>query len=104
MTEMNDYMRFIATSRYARWLPDKGRRETWAETVSRYVENVVSPAVYTGNEKEQAIIERLEQSIVDLEVMPSMRAMMTAVCGFGRCDLSKRPKSTDKTSRPMMVG
>lgn len=38
---MNDYMKFIATSRYARWLEDKGRRETWDETVHRYINNVV---------------------------------------------------------------
>lgn len=113
MTEMNDYMRFIATSRYARWLPDKGRRETWAETVSRYVENVVSPAVYTGNEKEQAIIERLEQSIVDLEVMPSMRAMMTAgialsrdnTCGYNCSYLPvDDPKSFDEAMFILLCG
>tara|TARA_E500000331_G_scaffold158877_1_gene154030 strand:+ start:171 stop:332 length:162 start_codon:yes stop_codon:yes gene_type:complete len=33
-----DYQNFIATSRYARWLDDEGRRETWSETVSRYVD------------------------------------------------------------------
>ena len=32
----NDYQNFIALSRYARWLPDKNRRETWQETVARY--------------------------------------------------------------------
>lgn len=43
MTDMTDYQRFIATSRYARWLEDKNRRETWEETVDRYMENVVKP-------------------------------------------------------------
>ena len=33
-----DYQNFIATSRYARWLDDEGRRETWSETVTRYVD------------------------------------------------------------------
>jgi len=75
---MNDYQKFIATSRYARWLETEGRRETWEETVERYVENVVSPAIYTGNELEQGVIERVEEAILGLEVMPSMRAMMTA--------------------------
>ena len=32
----NDYQNFIALSRYARWLPDENRRETWEETVDRY--------------------------------------------------------------------
>ena len=36
-----DYQQFIATSRYCRWLPEQGRRETWAETVDRYVENIL---------------------------------------------------------------
>ena len=39
------YQQFIALSRYARWLPDEGRRETWSETVDRYVDNVVSRKV-----------------------------------------------------------
>ena len=34
------YQTFIATSRYSRWLEDKGRRETWGETVKRYVDNI----------------------------------------------------------------
>jgi ribonucleoside-triphosphate reductase (thioredoxin) len=36
-----DYQSFIHTSRYARWLEDEGRRESWPETVERYIENVV---------------------------------------------------------------
>ena len=39
-----DYQTFIATSRYARWLDDEGRRETWGETVSRYMKNIVKKA------------------------------------------------------------
>jgi len=37
-----DYQSFIALSRYAKWLEDKGRRETFAETVDRYIDNVVN--------------------------------------------------------------
>ena len=36
MSDMTDYQRYIATSRYARWIEDEGRRETWDETVDRY--------------------------------------------------------------------
>lgn len=34
---MDEYQQFIALSRYARWLPEEGRRETWEETVDRYI-------------------------------------------------------------------
>ena len=68
-----DYQRFIHTSRYARWLDDKGRRETWTETVSRYLENVVAPKI-----RDEIVVSDIEEAILGLEVMPSMRAVMTA--------------------------
>ena len=67
-----DYQSFIHTSRYARWLEDEGRRESWTETVSRYVSNVVHTNV------DEETTNKIEQAILGLEVMPSMRAMMTA--------------------------
>ena len=67
-----DYQAFIHTSRYARWLDDEGRRETWSETVNRYISNLVSDKVDTNTASE------LEAAIMDLSVMPSMRALMTA--------------------------
>lgn len=67
-----DYQAFIHTSRYARWLEDEGRRESWAETVSRYISNLVHTKVDAITENE------IEQAILNLEIMPSMRAMMTA--------------------------
>ena len=73
-----DYQSFIALSRYAKWLEDEGRRETFSETVDRYMENVVSPKIYDGQEDTQGVLERLELAILDLEVMPSMRSLMTA--------------------------
>ena len=68
-----DYQTFIATSRYARWLDDEGRRENWAETVGRYMTNVVKPAA-----GDDSYIKSIEEAILNLEVMPSMRALMTA--------------------------
>ena len=68
-----DYQTFISTSRYARWLEAEGRRETWSETVGRYIKNVAAPKV-----KGQEILDSLEEAILGLEVMPSMRAVMTA--------------------------
>ena len=69
-----DYQSFIHTSRYARWLEDEGRRESWGETVQRYIENVVSKLPEVDTET----VHEISQSIFSLEVMPSMRAMMTA--------------------------
>ena len=68
-----DYQTFIATSRYARWLDDEGRRENWGETVGRYMTNVVKPAA-----GDDSYIKSIEEAILNLEVMPSMRALMTA--------------------------
>ena len=67
-----DYQAFIHTSRYARWLDDEGRRESWGETVDRYIDNVV------GHKIDENTKDDLMFSILNLEVMPSMRAMMTA--------------------------
>ena len=73
---MDQYQEYIAASRYARFQDDKGRRETWPETVTRFTEYVFSrtPAI-TDNAELKA---DLYKSIVNLELMPSMRAMMTA--------------------------
>jgi ribonucleoside-diphosphate reductase alpha chain len=78
MTEMTGYQRYIAMSRYARWLPEQGRRETWEETVDRYMDNVV------GDKVDEATYNLLAESIRDLKVMPSMRAMMTAGVAMDR--------------------
>jgi ribonucleoside-triphosphate reductase len=71
-----DYQTFIATSRYARWLEDEGRRETWGETVGRYMDNVVAPVL--ADESGWSTYKDLEEAITGLGVMPSMRALMTA--------------------------
>ena len=68
-----DYQNFIATSRYARWIEAEKRRETWAETVSRFTSNVVGNKI-----SDNSVIKEIEEAILNLEVMPSMRAVMTA--------------------------
>lgn len=68
-----DYQSFIHTSRYARWLDKENRRENWGETVSRYMTNVVVP-----KSRDEVILDDLEEAILNLDVMPSMRAVMTA--------------------------
>lgn len=76
---MNDYQRFIATSRYARWRDEDERRETWEEVVDRYMQNVVHQNfprdVKTMN---GPLFGELYNAILNLEVLPSMRALMTA--------------------------
>ena len=73
------YQDFIHLSRYSRWLDEKSRRETWEETVSRYfdffVEHLEENQNYKVTKKER---EELESFIVDLNIMPSMRSLMTA--------------------------
>ena len=68
-----DYQNFIATSRYARWLEEEGRRETWTETVTRYVDYMADK---TGLDKKTT--DEIWNAIYSLDVMPSMRALMTA--------------------------
>ena len=66
-----DYQSFIHKSRYAKYIDGKGR-ESWPETVSRYIGNVV------GDKVDKETSTEIEQAILSLDIMPSMRAMMTA--------------------------
>lgn len=79
---MNDYQQYIALSRYARFLPNEKRRETWEETVDRYVDyfaNRIEQLVPKGfTELQDEVVQSVRDSILNLEVMPSMRALMTA--------------------------
>lgn len=75
---MDEYQNFLALSRYARWLPDEGRRETWPETVDRYIE------FFSRDGKAEDSKEELRNAILNLEVMPSMRALMTAGAALER--------------------
>ena len=76
---MDQYQEFIAASRYARWLPEEGRRESWSETVTRYIQFWTEDqgAIPAGKEGEE-VADELYDAIVNLEVMPSMRCLMTA--------------------------
>ena len=66
-----DYQAFIHTSRYAKYFDGKGR-ESWSETVDRYMGNVV------GYDIDHKVYNEIREAILGLEIMPSMRAMMTA--------------------------
>ena len=105
---MNQYQQFIHKSRYARWLPEEGRRERWDETVNRYVDFWKDRGQI--NDKEAL---KLFNAIFNLEVMPSMRCMMTAgealnkdnVAGFNCSYLHiDSPRSFDELMYVLMCG
>ena len=105
---MDQYQQFIHKSRYARWIPEHSRRETWAETVYRYVS--------FWRDREQITVkegQELYEAIYNLEVMPSMRCMMTAgpalakdnVAGFNCSYLAiDSPRSFDELMYVLMCG
>ena len=72
MQNLSTFQEFIFISRYSRWLNAENRRETWAECVDRWWK-------YFTNKCPQ-LLERpdVKQAILNLEVLPSMRSLMTA--------------------------
>lgn len=113
---MNDLQTFVHRSRYARFLPEQGRRETWEETVERYIQNVVIPRVsgdFDTFSDNGLIIEELRQAIVNMEVMPSMRGLMTAGPALNRDNVAlfncsyipvDHPRAFDETMYVLMCG
>ena len=104
----NNYRAFIHKSRYARWQNDVGRRETWAETVARYVDFWVN-----RKQLDTDTAEEVYDAIINHEVMPSMRALMTAgealdrdnVAGFNCSYLSiDRQRAFDELMYILMCG
>jgi len=69
------YQSYIHKSRYARWLPEKKRREEWEETIDRYLK-FFAPRIPKA--KRIDVLAELKEAILSLKVMPSMRAMTTA--------------------------
>jgi len=70
---MDSYQKLIAASKYARYLPEQKRRETWAETVDRLILYIKNNAPGLNHE-----LPKLRKAVLNLEVMPSMRLLMTA--------------------------
>ena len=74
-----EYQNYIAISRYARWIEKENRRETWSETVERYVSYMEGRYEKLTNKKlDKKERDRWVDAITTLKVMPSMRALMTA--------------------------
>jgi ribonucleoside-diphosphate reductase alpha chain len=75
----NPYENFIALSRYARWLEDENRRETWGETVDRYFKFMLDQLFLKHHyEPDSKTVEELREAVFNRNVMPSMRSVMTA--------------------------
>ena len=105
---MDQYQQFIHKSRYARWLSDENRRETWEETVQRYVDFWVN-----RGQIDDKTAKKIYNAIYNLEVMPSMRCLMTAgealdkdnVAGFNCSYLHiDSPRSFDELMYGLMCG
>ena len=73
------YQEFIHLSRYSRWLPEEGRRETWEETIARYFDFFTEHLEETcGYKLPKKLRDELEDAVLAQRVMPSMRCLMTA--------------------------
>ena len=73
------YQEFIHLSRYSRWLPKEKRRETWTETVLRYFDFFEKHLNETCKYKlDKETRNKLEDAVLSLKIMPSMRCLMTA--------------------------
>ena len=84
-----DYQNFIALSRYARWKDDEQRRETWLETVDRYFDYMETHLSKKYNYKlSTELRSKLQNAVLNLEIMPSMRALMTAGIALERCHVA----------------
>jgi ribonucleoside-triphosphate reductase len=77
------YEEFIYISRYAKWNEEEKRRETWHETVTRLMNHYNKTAKFTDKEYEEVF-----EAIYNLEVMPSMRGLMSAGPALERCNVA----------------
>ena len=101
------YSQFIHVSRYARWLDDKKRRESWSETVDRYIN------FFKDRNPDAVDYDELRAGIYDIDVMPSMRALMTAGPALNKCNVAayncaylpiSHPRSFDELMYILMCG
>jgi len=108
------YQQFIHKSRYARWIEDEQRRENWDETVSRYI-SFMDSYVHDkhGYKLDSSLRNEIEEAILNLRIMPSMRAMMTAgqalerdaVCGYNCSYIPvDSPRAFDECMYILMCG
>ena len=109
-----DYQNFIALSRYARWKEDEQRRETWGETVSRYFDYMTTHLKKEYSYKlDTKLRNELEEAVLNQDIMPSMRALMTSGPALDRCHVGgyncsyvpvDSPRAFDETMYILMCG
>lgn len=101
------YQEVIYKSRYARWIEEEKRRENWDETVKRLVD------YYSIAINDDSLHGLVYDAIYNLEVMPSMRALMTAGPALDRCHVPAyncaylpvdSPRSFDEAMYILMCG
>ena len=110
----NPYENFIALSRYARWIPEENRRETWGETVDRYFAFMLDHLFQKYSyEPPTKLVEELKDAVYNRNVMPSMRSVMTAGAALDRDHVAgyncsfvpvDNPRSFDETMYILMCG
>ena len=113
-TIANPYENFIALSRYARWMSEENRRETWGETVDRYFDYMLN---YIGKNNgytpDESLLKELKEAVYNRDVMPSMRSVMTAGAALDRDHVAgyncsfipvDSPRSFDETMYILMCG
>ena len=110
----NPYENFIALSRYARWMSEENRRETWGETVDRYFDYMLnSIGKNNGYTPDESLLKELKEAVYNRDVMPSMRSVMTAGAALDRDHVAgyncsfipvDSPRSFDETMYILMCG
>lgn len=107
------YQSYIHQTRYARWDDDRGRRETWSESVDRYVTWFREQCIKQGHEVPDEQVEAIREGITSLSAMPSMRAFMTAgkalakdnVAGYNCAYITiDHPRAFDEAMYILMCG
>lgn len=116
----SSYEEFIYKSRYAKWIEKESRREDWDETVARltdYYRNRIDDFYHAGPDYKEGDMDKwfgeIYDAIYNLEVMPSMRALMTAGPALDRCHVPAyncaylpvdSPRSFDEAMYILMCG
>ena len=109
----NPYENFIALSRYARWISEENRRETWGETVDRYFAFMIRHLNGMNYFPDEDLVQELKSSVFNRNVMPSMRSVMTAGAALDRDHVAgyncsfvpvDSPRSFDETMYILMCG
>ena len=112
--EMSPYQTYISKSRYSRFLDKDGRREHWPETVGRYFDFMEKHLQKNhGYVLTEALRGRLQEAVTNLEVVPSMRSIMTAgealerqnIAGYNCAYITiDDPKSFDESMYILLCG